>query len=1073
MEDVFELESGGGVNEEVEVTLDPYETLTAAGYCLESFDGSSKIISMPFRKFGSCVSHRKGIMICKYQCSGHLRALVKKLKVDFKMSLPDDCDFRALIDYIRSRRDIHCTILKMRDENISSLTVFECFNCVSKRDFIADKKKKLKSENDQKDLFLMLIDSESSFSDYKYHVLKIKDIFQVCDACGDIFSTSGHICDNVCKLLNTRSIDGIFKKNLCLDVFYDIETYKSSENGGKFVPGLVAFTLNVYVSNSSNFPPEKIANSYDSYVNMINYNLDDILKNYECKSMPVTVGSHVKPCYYLRDETLDEKDDIMLSFLIILEMLTSYMFSSFKELDLESRVTVVSFNGNKFDDFFLFKALTKKGGFCGLGLEKCTILERGSKLLCIPFRLKSDNGKNLYFRTQDLRNFLSTGSLSSNAKKFQIECQKTCFPHSLIDAVRDGSSERVLNSYPEFRYFADQLQTPSTCEHLTQNCLTCKENEYLELKESYGSGGFDVLDVWTKYCCNDVLVTEVLYYNFITSIREQFAPLFKNRVFDPSSKLTLPSLTNSLGYKVACMDYKKLLYSPVSDCLRTVYEAVYGGHCQTSVIGSVPNPEKFVFFDFNGEYSGLMTAPYPCGLITRIGKSRMREINSFIESNWYLKENAHFQDCKAFICLVEMIAPSDPKLHFDLPNVPERDRRGTLVWSNRSKKGFYSSVDCFVASKFYGYKVKILNHHTNMEFAEWKPLLKTYVEYCQKLKIDGKIEKNAAKENVGKLMGNALYGYQIKKPDCEKMEFVPNEETYVSLKLQEQSHMIKIKSVCPVKDIIVSYSKPKFVLEKSSEPPWDDGVNLPLYCNDMFDPENDTRDPLPCDYPVYVKYSVTEAFRLECNTLPQIGVFVLSFSRLLNTQLYFDCFIKEEEKNLTLEERGEPIVMYTDTDSFLVHGSRLEGTQWNGNKNVCYNYDENKFEPWGKNELNFVPEKIIIAGKKLYVCKGPSDDPKLLKTASKGVDKKQITVEKFERLIAHEKVLFEQTSFKKNFDTYDIECNTIKRQLGLGSLSMKPYKTTDNYVYYRPFNDNDDISFDDDDVNDETSVDFE
>ena len=65
-------------------------------------------------------------------------------------------------------------------------------------------------------------------------------------------------------------------------------------------------------------------------------------------------------------------------------------------------------------------------------------------------------------------------------------------------------------------------------------------------------------------------------------------------------------------------------------------------------------------------------------------------------------------------------------------------------------------------------------------------------------------------------------------------------------------------------------------------------------------------------------------------------------------------------------------------------------------------------------------------------------------------------MEKFERLVARERVLFEQESFKKNFDTYDIECNVIKRELGLGEISMKPIRVCPDYVLYRPFNDEDD-----------------
>lgn len=1041
-----------------------YRTLEEHCGPLEFCSPATKTMVVPFRRFGPCIDSKVGILTLKYVGDGRIRSVVKKLNTEFRIGEEHldekGTELPELLNFLRSCRDVHTTVLRASEGDHDSLTVYECINCSGPRNFVHIKSQKKRCARELlSDLFLLILEDGRNSS--RFYTCKISNVFQVCEQCVQVYSVYGHECDAICKPINARVIESIFAKSMCLDVFYDIETYRSSDGSGKFVPGLVAFTLNVRLVNEKNGPREQVANETSSYLSMVSYTLDDMMRNYGVRSVSVSTlsdGSDAKPCYYVWDESLEEKNDVMLSFLDLVEVMTKYLMS-FTALNVNQRVSVISFNGNKFDDFFLFKALTKKGGFCAMGLEECTVLERGSRLLCIPFRFKLTSGRTLYFRTQDLRNFLCTGGLADNAVKFDVSARKTVFPHTLIEALRDGKVPPVLTEFPPFEYYEGVLKTPRSCTHPLSDCSACKRFEYEELRRDWGENHpFDVQKVWIDYCCNDVLVTERLYYRFMDVLRNQFAPLFPpNKSFDPSSKLTLPSLTNSLAYSQAMVQWKKLLRTPTSDFLKSVYSAVYGGHCQTTIIGSVPEPEKFVFFDFNGEYSGLMTAPFPCGRVKRIGEKRRKELETLVRERWARSERvAHFQDAPGFVVFAELRAPTDTRMHFDLPNVPVREgKRGSLMWNNRSKRGYYSSVDLFVARHYYDYEVRIVPKHTNLEFEEWQPLLKSYVEYCQRLKAEGKAEGNKAKENVGKLMGNSLYGYQIKKPDCEKMEFVKDRETYATLALQEQVSLIKIKSVCPVKDILNSKTLPYFIIEKSHVAPYDDGLNLPLYSDNFVTPEERLAEPDACDYPVYVKYEVSDAFRLECNTLPQIGVFVLSYSRLLNAQLYFDCFIKPNELELALDDRP-PVVVYTDTDSFLTHGSRLEGTPWNGFPNVRYDYENKKFEPWGKNELDFVPEKIVIAGKKLYACKGPSDDPKKLKTACKGVDKHQVTMEKFERLVARERVLFEQESFKKNFDTYDIECNVIKRELGLGEISMKPIRVCPDYVLYRPFNDEDD-----------------
>lgn len=973
-----------------------------------------------------------------------MTTVVDKIKKDFKIECSTRSDF-ALFKREMESKGIHVTFISNPSDRAEDITVFRCLNCRGRRSLIREK---VRGKVDNDSIYILI--SGTSTDRYSYNVCKVSKVYIVCPRCSVVYSTSGHVCERVFKPVPMRSIKSVFKKVLAVDLFYDIETYLGQ--GDKFVPGLVAFTYHCHLINANNPPADEIHNEISSLLPCCIREMHEILIHNELNVVPLP--SPDKYCYYFYDGQLDEKDDIMLSFVNIIELLLKYLIEKIK-FPLDVRMSLISFNGNKFDDFFFFKSLVKKRTFNGLSMKYCSILERSSKLLCISYLFldKTDEKRKnkVSFRTHDLRNFLSTGSLSSNAQKFQIPCGKTLFPHSLITKLSRGQCAPILSEFPDFEYFEEVIRIDMCKCGKRGGCIQCKKEVYEESKREHGSGEYDLMKLWYTYCCNDVYVTECLYYTFMNTLKELFSPLYQYSI-DPSSKLTLPSLTNALAYLKTCEDKdSKLLCTPISDALSHCFKAIYGGHCQTTLIGEVPQPEEYIFFDFNGEYSGLMECPLPCGEVQIISSSEARQLQLEVSEKWSSNvPQAHFEDLYPFVVKCVLRGPNEPHLVFDLPNVPERDINGCLAWNFCTKKGVYSSVDIFVAVHYYGFALEIIDDRNNLRFATWKPLLRDYVKFCQNLKNAGKVEKNPAKENVGKLMGNALYGYQIKKPDNEKVEYIENEPEFTQLRLQESAGYIKIHSASPFSDIINPRSKPAFVISKSHLEPWDDGLSLAMYSTDSGDEEEDYV-PDPSEYPVFVKYSTTEAFKMDSNTLPQIGVFVLSFSRLLNSQLYFECFLQDFEKRIPIDSR-DPVVLYTDTDSFLIKKSRMRGAKWVGNKNVTYNLESRSFEPWGKNELSFEPCKILIGGKKLYMVLGPNGE---MKTAAKGVDRDELTIEKFTKLVNSEKVTFEQKSFKKNFDTYDITCTSIRRELGLGTIAMKPIHVNEKYVLYRPFYDQD------------------
>lgn len=1048
------------------------------------FNAKEKNLTLPFSAFEKCLNNKAGLIYFSLLGDGSLKSLVGRLEKDFKIKFSQPNDFNSVKrELISEPNNVHLTVLYNSDDSVEGLKVFKCYNCNNSRHLIIDNVKK-KTHNPDNDLMILIGAPKDS-----RHLLRVKNVEIVCDKCYKVYSSSGHVCRKVSKNIAMQTHKSIYKKQLCVDIFYDIETYWINEKK-LFHAGLVAFTYNCWIANPLNEPKDSVFNQLPTLLAVAKEEIDKVLENRNLPKIELEKG---KFCYYILDTELKEQDDVMLSFLDILEQITKY-FAYCNKFPLDTRVTLISFNGNKFDDFFLFKSLCKRGSFSNTHLENFNILERGSKLLCISAQCEKpadkiyEEGENVEmvplgdegqlvpkrrtkkrklaneppiprvsFRTQDLRNFISTGSLDSNAKLYNIKCMKTVFPHLLINHLaKNPDLPRILDSFPEFEFYRDVIKI-DFCEHGKRGgCDSCKYKYYEELRTDHGEVPFDVLKIWYTYCCNDVFVTELLYYKFFMTLTNLYRPLFGNKQIDPTAKLTLPSLTNTFAYLAAEIKFgKEILCTPMCDSLDHCYKAIYGGHCQTSVIGNLPRPEDYIFFDFNGEYAGLMECPLPCGKVESVTEEFGLELNQLITEKWnHGNKNAHFQDLPPFIICCKLKAPVDPKLIFDLPNVPERSPEDNcLKWTFESKSGVYSSVDIFVAVHYYQFEFSYVHSTHNVRFEKYEYLLRDYIRYCQHLKREGKQEKNKCKENVGKLMGNALYGYQIKKQDKDKMEFVSNEPRFSQLRSDEYKNIIKINHVLPVKDIIDVNKNPKHSLINKSAPIFCQGMEFPCF-ESMSDSDSGDENYTPKDYPVFVKYSLTNAFMPDSNTMPQIGIYVLSFSRLLNSQIYFEDFIKPHELLKPIDER-EPVVVYTDTDSFLIKKSRMQNAKWVGNPNVTYNTETRKFEPWGKNELEFTPNKILIAGRKLYCCSGPEGQ---MKTAAKGVDRNELTIEKFQALIDKEVVSFDQPTFKKNFQTYDIAATQIHRELGLSTTYMKPIIIDKDikYIQYRPFTDYDD-----------------
>lgn len=1011
----------------------------------------------------NCFKENYGLLTFKYCGDGKERTLRNKCEALLQQKLGHCDNIRKIIDELVAQ-NFHVTLFRSNRNDFSDLNS-ECLFKTNKdephpvRTFILKeqgKRKRIKNFD-----FYLFIFKE------KFYWCKVYDVVFFCDLCGSIYSTSGHVCRNVCKKINFREFHKLYQKKLKIDIFYDIETFlqKNEENKEVFVPGLLSFSFDVSLSETSGPPFEQIAGEHLIYKNEVKELITSLLDECQLKKRCIKEGETINYCYEILDDFLDGSLDIMNEFVKILEKIT-FLINSCCYMKINKRISVISFNGSKFDDLFLFASIVKKGKFCNQPLNNLSLLERGSKLLCISFSITNKEEKvSTQFRTQDLRNFLLTGSLSANAKSFNVPCQKLCFPHSLIDALRRNEVNEILTTFPDYKYFEGF------------GGFLCSLEEYNEFKTNH-NGLYNIKEIWSEYCSYDVIVLKQLYYSFMKSISNYFTPLLK-KDFDPTHKLTLPSLTNALCYLHMEKSFEegKNIFTPTGDFLRVTYEAVFGGHCQSNAIGNLPEPEKKTFFDFNGEYSGLMTGLFPYGKLSTIKKNDLDNFSKLIKET-FKKKDAKFCDLPPFLVKTKLLAPKDSKKHFCLPNVPERDSKNCLLWTNRSKIGYYYSKDIFCALNYYDYDIELIDDPYNHMYESWKMLFKDYVKFCQKLKIEGKIEKNSIKENIGKLFGNALYGYQIKKPDRDQTEIVLNKGEFTKFRQLEISGFIKITHIVSKTEIINAncvLENQKRNVNNIIEIIDDEVPGLILY-NSNFRPVSywaDEENEL--DFPILLRFSKLNTFQLDCNTLPQNGVDVLASSRLLNAELYFSMLITEDELNLPLEERL-PIVLYTDTDSFMVDIERIN-KKWYSNQNVCFNEETCKYEPWGKNEfkdknnMDFVPKKILLAGKKLYCCIGPNNE---IKCASKGVDSYNIVresqkqnsdtneavkefIEKFEKIIEMETVTFKQDSMQKDFNSYSITKQCIERKLKLTNLPMICYKKENNVCYYRPYNDEDNL----------------
>lgn len=1038
----------------------------------ENLGLNGKILKVCTDDMPSCSNSKHGYITFSLYGNGQFYKYRKACENFLHMNFTDCERADQLLDKMK-KNAVHNTIFEIRDGNVVNINCDGNSCAEEERIFLPlDNKEKNKLKTADFKNFYTVVNNSKLFW------CKVKSVIFKCSDCNQTYASHGHICNVVCKKIQFREFTKLFKKLIKIDVFYDIETFMHNNT---FVPGLLSFSLNFSLSQTSYSRNSEIS----GVDNIILLELQNIVLN-KIESISGLKKRKVlnSECYEILDENLDGSTDVMIKFVEVLECVTTEC-NSFTATDLNKRVSVISFNGSKFDDLFLFAAIVKKNKFCGCELKNLRILERGSKLICMSCQLFTKcplTDKNLLtsFRTQDLRNFLLTGGLDSNAKSFGIECQKLCFPHVLIDALREKKVDRIMTEFPAYSYFEGF------------GGFLCSKEEYENLKSSF-QGNYDILEIWSEYCSYDVVVLKQLYQKFMLSIADFFSPLLKGKIFDPTHKLTLPSLSNALCYLTMAQNFdSSKIFTPVGDYLNSVYKSVYGGHCQSNAIGDLPNPETKTFFDFNGEYSGLMMGLLPYGLIKKLNFHEISHLNRTI-NELFAQKNSNFSDLPPFVVKAHLKAPSDSRYHFCLPNVPDRDKKGSLIWTNASKTNYYFSVDLFTAIKFYKYEVTILDDDFNHVYESWQPLFKEYVLYCQKLKREGKTENNKTKENVGKLFGNALYGYQIKKPDQDETMIISNMDDFTSLRQLEIQGCMKITHVLS-RDSIVDANT---VLEKQkrsrvtySHISHTDGVT---FTSSEYSPFDDLGQPTLENYsfPMVIKCTKTNVFELETNTLPQNGIAVLASSRLLNAELYFSMLITEKELELPIEKR-EPIVFYTDTDSFMVERSRIS-QKWYSDTNVTYNFDTQKFEPWGKNEFkdknnkDFIPVKILLAGKKLYCCIGPDNE---IKCASKGVDSYSIVreskkqderndsaikefVEKFQKIIDLQTVTFKQDSMKKDYSTYSISKECIERKLKLSDIPMIMYKEVDKCKYYRPLNDSDDLKkLNLDDNCDENSVDY-
>ncbi len=1010
----------------------------------------------------NCFKGNHGFITFKFSGNGQLYDFKRKIEKLLQYKLGHCHDERELFNELVSK-NIHLTFFRTNREDLSDLNskcLCKTQPCPSRNFILIDKSTKRKKKC-VSDFYVLVFEN-------KYFWCKIINVKFFCKGCGSEFSTSGHTCRNICKKIRYREFKKLYDRKIKVDVFYDIETFleKNEDNEEIFIPGLICFSLNISVSDTEGPPVENALGEFKMYALQVEQEVNDLLQSLNLKNRTIRKGNIDHVCYEIIDENLDGSIDIMIEFLQILELIMNKVHCmSF--IPIDKRVSLISFNGSKFDDILLFSSLVKKGGMCDVNLDQISILERGSKLLCISFILvDKENKVNTQFRTQDLRSFLLTGSLDANAKSFNVPCDKLCFPHTLIDALRRNEVPEIMEEFPEYKYFEGF------------GGFLCSKEEYEKLK-SENPGPYDIKETWSIYCSYDVVVLKLTYKNFFTNISMNFFPIIKKK-FDATHKLTLPSLTNALCYLYMMNKFfnGNNIYTPTGDFLRVTYQAIFGGHCQANArCKFLPNPETKTFYDFNGEYSGCMTGLFPYGEIHKMGDEEREYLNENMDE-LFKGEGKKFNNYKPFLVYCKMKAPQDPKKHYCLPNIPERDNKNCLIFTNRSKEGFYYSKDIYNAIHYYDYKVEILDNPYNHTYASWEYLFKDYVEFCQRLKIEGKKEKNSIKENIGKLFGNALYGFQIKKPDRDQSKIVMNQKEFCQYRHLECKGFIKITHIICRSDIInanciLTNHRRNFndlIIEDEDE----DGFIL---YNSSSTPSTSywLEEESKLEFPVLLKFSKLDPFELECNTLPQIGVDVLCSSRLLNAELYFDMLITEEEKNLPIEERL-PIVYYTDTDSFMVEKWRIK-EKWYSGKNVTFNQETFKYEPYGKNEFkdknneDFIPKQIILAGKKLYCCIGPNLE---IKCASKGVDSYHIVreslktnsdqseavnefIKKFEKLLDNETVIFKQDSMQKNYNTYSIRKQSLERQLKLTDLNMIPYKTENECTYYRPYNDNDDV----------------
>jgi hypothetical protein len=664
----------------------------------------------------------------------------------------------------------------------------------------------------------------------------------------------------------------------------------------------------------------------------------------------------------------------------LLDRLREFLVS--RRISKNVLVLNVGYHSSMFDELFMLSSRV----YLNQQQFKIFYSNRDGRVSSLTHTPKDDNnhsrGFKVRFKVWDFRRHMPYGSLASVSKMFSFEDKRLEKGGMDMDLVSEVYNESVRVDHDGQEYYGDtvhifRLQTskyflarPGLIDDIIKEYRSIMYDDWDSLgiteEQAIAHGEEFYLPFGiVRYNMLDCIAT----VNVCDGYQRVIERCGREIALRHFSVYHLPS-SPSMGYRILEVflhvnrnRFPFRIYYPQQFYELLVRQAVYGGRSQVFVVGHAKGV-SFALPDINGMYGVALTSPFPMGppMVGNVD-SFIDEIQDFLRdckvSGFREGPECRYErrmfDFGAIIAKCFVAAPTDRRLFMNMVPVPCHDSTGALVWTYEARSQILSGEDMENLARC-GWSVFIDRTYPYVYWPveQMSCFMADYIKCMQDLKLEADGRGDEPLRNGAKLLINSMYGILLRKSDTCKRKII----MFRSGCANDESRLLDV--VPNVYD---------------NRETWKETAKYGILTNKIPPASQENMTPV------------------------QLGCFVLSKSRFLV------CEVEWWARNMScygkvLPEDRSPEVFASETDSFHVTQSYCDRlpkclfSDKQGGFNVALNTCEfyltlekfaDKTPIYGRCDVYYVAKKVY------YVV--ASDNDKRFKFASKGSNKKQITID--------------------------------------------------------------------------------